>query len=919
MVDFVGRRSERERLDVVIAKALAGESGALVVRGEAGIGKSALLEYGRASAEAAGYRTLSALGVEEEAQLAYAGLHQLCSPLLEGVAALPAPQLAALGIVFGTEVGDAPDQFLIGLAVLNLLAEAAEDQPVLCVVDDFQWLDQASAEVLTFVARRIQAERVAMFVGLRDQTAGGRLLSAVPDLHLAGLSAEESQTLLSAAVRIPMDGVVRDRIVDEARGNPLALLELPFSVHPMDLAGGFDIAHRGSTSRLIETSVRTRLRALPDAARSFMLLAAADPTGDTALVLRAAETLGISLGDSEPAEAAGFLTITSRVRFSHPLIRSVVYRSASAVHKRAAHRALAEATDRQSDPDRRAWHRALAVVGTDADASRDLEVSAERARSRGGFAAAAAFLKKAAALSPTPGERARLSLEASSLLHEAGDSEAARELLSLADTAELSALSQARAKALRAQIAYTFAEADDAPALLLDAARLLSPLDAALARDTYLDALDAATLLSAGETEHRVFEIAVAAGELAPPASHPPRAADQLLDGLVRVFTRGYAAGIPSLRAALSELERTSSSHATPQEREHARRWLWLASRTSVGLFEDVLVYTFAERSVDMARRAGALSMLPAALLHLCGTLLHYGELARAGELAAESTAISQAIGVIPIDNAQLMLAAWRGDLGESEELYAANVGRARERGEGTAVSLADYAHSVLHNSLGNYTAAFEAADRASRSQELLQSNLSLPELIEAASRSGNLRRAREALDELIGRTDASATRWARGLAARSRALVAEGERAEELYLAAIEHLSQTKAATHLARAQLVYGEWLRREGRRQDAREVLRVAHESFDDMGARAFATRTAGELQATGANPRKRSAQLTDDLTPQEVHIARVVATGATSKEVGAQLFLSPRTVEAHLRSIFRKLHITSRRQLRDILLP
>lgn len=914
----MGRRAERETVEQLLAQARAGRSGALVVRGEAGIGKTALLEHARGAADPAGFRVESSVGVESETQFAFAGLHQLCAPLLDRTKALPEPQQAALGVAFGLRAGAAPDRFLVGLAALNLLAEVAEEAPLLCLVDDAQWLDQASAQVLAFVARRVAAERVGLVFALRDPVDDDvHPFAGLPELRLDGLGDADAQALLAAAVHTPLDDEVRDRIVAEARGNPLALLELPRSGPPAQLAGGFELPDALSVPRRIEDSFRRRSGSLPAETQLLLLVAAAEPTGEVALLWRAAEQLGIAADAAGPAEAAGLLEIDTRVRFRHPLVRSAVYRARTRPDHRRAHGALAAATDPQLEPDRHAWHRAQAVLGTDEDAAVELERSAGRARARGGFAAAAAFLQRAAELTPEPARRATRALDAAHAKHEAGASEAALELLTVAAAGPLDALQSARLELLRAQIAFYLTRGNEVPGMLLDAAKTVAPLDAALSRETYLHALDAAIITHGRGHGRGMLEVAEAA-RAAPAPPGPPTPADLLLDGLVTTYTQGYEAGVPGLRRALEAFCDDDPSAGAAGDGD-TRRWLWLASRTALTLYDDELIYVLAHRNVRLAREAGAVATLPAALLFLSVLSVLTGEPARATELAAESTAITQATGAVPLRHAQLILAAWRGREAETAEIHAATVQEASARGNGTEVSLAQYAMAVLHNGLGNYAAALDAAERACQSHEPPHTNLALPELVEVASRAGHPERAAAALQRLSSRAGASGTPWALGLAARSRALVSTGPAAEEHYREAIGLLRGCRMASYVARTHLVYGEWLRREGRRQDAREQLRTAHELLSEMGAEAFAARAARELRATGEHPRKRTAQPTDALTAHELHIARLVATGATSREVGAQLFLSPRTIEAHLRNIFRKLGITSRRQLRELRLP
>jgi DNA-binding CsgD family transcriptional regulator len=914
---LLGRRGECEAVDRLLAHAKAGRSGALVMHGEAGIGKIALLKH--AHEAASGFQIVRVVGVESEEEFAFAGLHQLCAPLLNRLDALPAPQQAALGVALGLRAGDPPDRFLVGLATLHLLAEVAEERPLLCLVDDAQWLDQASAQVLAFVARRVEAERVALLFAVRDpspRTRGSEVFAGLPELGLAGLGEADARALLATAVHAPLDERVRDRIIAEARGNPLALLELPrgvASVPAAELAGGFGLPDAVGVPHRVEESFRRRSADLPAETQLLLLVAAAEPLGDAALLWRAAEALGIGADAATPAEATGLLEINARVRFSHPLVRSAVYRTATAPDRRRAHRALGEATDPQADPDRRAWHRAQATLGADETVAAELERSAGRARARGGLAAAAAFLERATALTARPTERAARALAAAQAKHEAGAYDAALELLRIAAVGPLDELQAARVELLHAQVAFRMTRGNDVPGMLLDAAKALAPLDAALARETYLQAIEASFHAGRLGRGRGILEAAEAA-HLAPAPPTPPRPVDLLLDGLATRYTLGYEASVPTLRQALEAFRGHQPSAEDPN-----RRWLWLACHIAATLWDDEAIYVLAERDVRIARETGALATLPAALNALSSVLVLTGELPRAAELVAEEQAITQATGAPPLPNARLILAAWRGRRRETSQLYSDMVHEATLRGEGATVGLGQVALAVLHNGLGNYDEALAAAAPPCEYDELAFSSVALPELIEAAVRAGQPDRAAAALERLDSRARASRTQWALGLRARSRAMLRAGPSAEDLYREAIQRLADCQMATHLARAHLVYGEWLRREGRRHDARDQLRAAHEMLSGMGVQAFAARAARELRATGEQPRKRAAQPADALTAHELQVARLVATGATSKEVAAQLFLSPRTIDAHLRNIFGKLGITSRRQLRSLRLP
>jgi DNA-binding CsgD family transcriptional regulator len=898
------RRSERETLDRLLEAVRGGQSRVLVVTGEPGVGKTALLQY--AIGSASGVRVMRAVGVESEMELAFAALQQLCAPMLDRMDRLPAPQQDALGVAFGLRAGDAPDRFLVGLAVLSLLAEVAEEQPLVCVVDDAQWLDRASAQALVFVARRLLAESVALVLVTREPSEE---LRGFPGLVVEGLRNGDARALLGSALRVPLDERVRERLVAETRGNPLALLELPRGLTPGELAGGFGLLDAPGLSGRIEDSFRRRLAGLPAETQRLLLVAAAEPVGDPVLVWRAAGRLGI--GVQAAAETDGLLAIGASVTFRHPLVRSAVYRAASPEDRQAVHRALADATDPEVDPDRRAWHLAHAMAGFDEDVASELERSAGRAQARGGLAAAAAFLERAVALTLEPVRRTERALAAAQAKQQGGAPDAALRLVAIAESGPLDDLQRAQVDLLRAQIAFASSRGNDAPPLLLKAAKRLEPLDINLARVTYLEALSAA--IHAGRLGGRdsVRKIADAARR-APVPSQPLRAPDLLLDGLAVLHTEGYAAGAPMLKQALRAFRGDELFS------EEEIRWLLLACRTAMDLWDDSWFVLFA-RQVQLARDAGALTVLPLALSLQAGIHVFGGEFAVAEALCDEARAVSEAIANPDAPYARLVLAGWRGQLAETVRLTAAGDRDATTRGEGRTIGIGKYATAVLYNGLARYEEALAAAQLAGEDTDASWwRNWGLVELIEAAARTGEAELAADGLRQLSEMTRASGTDWALGVEARSRALLSEGEAAERLYREAIERLERTRVRVELARAHLLYGEWLRRERRRVDAREQLRHAHTSFTQFGMEAFAERARVELEATGEHARKRTVETRDDLTPQEAQISRLAADGATNQEIAAQLFISPSTVDYHLRKAFRKLGVKSRHQLKQHLL-
>jgi DNA-binding CsgD family transcriptional regulator len=905
--ELVDRASEREVLDRLLADVRAGPSAVLVIRGEAGIGKTALLRY--AARHASGFRVVQVTGAEAEMELPFAGIHQLCVPVLDSVDALAEPQREALNVALGLASGDVPDRFLVGLAVLGMLSAAAEERPLLCLVEDAQWLDAATGLVLGFVARRLLAESVAMVVTVREPNSGHEF-DGLPELLLQGLPEEHALTLLSRAVPGRLDDRVRDRIVGETRGNPLALLDLPRSMSAAELAGGFGLLPATDLPRHIEDRYLRRSGELPEATQRLLLLAAADTMGDARLVWRAADKLGIDESSLAPAEDAQLVEIGTRVRFRHPLVRSAVYRAAAPSERRAAHGALAEATDPDADPDRRAWHRARAAVGVDEAVAAELERSADRARARGGAAAAAAFLAHAAELTPDPAERGRRALAAAQSKFDAAASDDVLELLATAELAPLDEVQRARLERLRAEVAFARTRGGDAPALLLHAAQRLERLDAALARETHLEAMAAAMFAGRLGDKPDVREAAEAALD-APAAPQPPRAIDLLLDALAIRFTEGYPAAVPPLRRALDAFRNLEALTALDV------RWLWLACRLAQDLWDDELWYVLATRGVRVARETGTLSVLPITATYHAALHVHAGDFAAASALIEETDAVTHATELASLKYASLMLAAWRGNEADGLELIQAGRLSATARGEGMGLGIIEWATALLYNGHGRYAEALAAAERGCEHDDVGLFAWSLVELIEAGVRTGATEAASAALDQLSARTQATGTDWALGIEAGSRALLSDGRDAEPLYREAVERLARSRGVVHLARARLLYGEWLRRESRRVDAREQLRSAHETFSHVGAHAFAERARRELLATGETARRRIGETRDVLTPQEVQIARLAGAGGTNPEIGAELFISPRTVQYHLHKVFAKLDISSRKELRHAL--
>ncbi|GGX81691.1 helix-turn-helix transcriptional regulator [Streptomyces fructofermentans] len=913
--DLVGRQRECALLDDLLVALRAGESRVQVLRGEAGIGKSVLLEY--VVARATHTTVTRARGVEADMELPYASLHQLCAPFLNQVDALPGPQRDALRVAFGMAAGDPPDRFLVGLAVLTLLTRASETQPVLVVVDDAQWLDQVSLQTLEFVARRLLAEAVAMVFAVRDPE-GQTALAGLPKTVIGGLDAAAAAELLGATVAGRLEKRVRDRFVAEMHGNPLALLEFSRGRSAAELAYGLDSAtHRsaqGTVSSRVEQDFADRLAALPAPTRTLLLIAAAEPVGDAGLLVRAATALEIT-PDVEPAKTAGLIDFQGSIRFRHPLVRSAVYHQADLEERRAVHRALAAATDPTTDPDRRAWHAAQAASGPDEDAAAGLEQAADRARQRGGIAAEAVLLERAAQLTPDAWARGRRAVAAAEAHFSAAAPDRATEQATLAELCPLTSLDRARLARLRARILFARSRSDEAAPLLLEAAAQFAADRSPLARETYLEAISATVFAGRLHGRTGARAAAVAARGSGTPSSGS-QAADLLLDGLAALLADEYDTGLTALRGALELL----ANEELPT-REATMRWLLLAPvalEASIHYAWDLHAWdTLATRAVRLARDVGALGALPPALIYAGGVHIHYGDFAEAARMIDEADTIAAATGHAPHKYATLVLAAWRGDAEVAAGIIEDARASAVERGEVSLLGAMGYIQGVLFNGLARYEEALVAARSGIDHDGFNFTGLSLVEHVEAAIRCGKPDQARASLDRLIELTRAVDSGWARGARARSQALLADGEEANTLYQTAIEEFTRGRVVVEVARTHLLYGEWLRRSRRTSLAREHLRTAYDMFDGMRANAFAERTRRELIATGEHVRARVTKLAADLTPQESQIATLAADGMTNAKIGAELFISPHTVEWHLRKVYTKLGINSRRALPDAL--
>jgi DNA-binding CsgD family transcriptional regulator len=883
---LVGRREELEVLDRLVADVAAGNGRVLVVRGEAGTGKTALLH--ELAARVPGWRVVSAAAGESEADLAHGGLRRLCTPLADRLGALPAPQRNALARVLGLDPGPAPDPFPVALAALSLVTEAARHQPLACLVDDAQWLDRASARVLAFVARRLATERVALVCAAR--TGGDDpVLPGMPVLTVRGLPPADARDLLLRDLHVPLDPAVADRVVAESHGNPRALLEVARTGTVLALAGGFGLPGTGPPTGGTGQEDAERLGPLPADTRLLVLAAAADPVGDPGILHRAAAALGIDPAAVGPAVDAGLLRVGGRVEFASLPARSAVYRAATAADRRRVHAAVAEATGAGTDPDRRAWHRARAVAGPDEEVAAELERSAGRARLRGGLAADAAFRTRATELTPGPARRVRRALDAAAVATRAGALGTARALLDVVRAGPVEEVQHARLDLARAQLALASGRGDEAVPLLLSAARRLRPHEPDLARAASLDALCAARV----DDGALPADLTGATGSALRPDGG--RTVEDLLLAAFAAPTGDPAAAVPTGRQALAALRGDTAPTA-----DGARR-LWHGTVLALQLWDDGAAYALADEHLRTVRGTGALGELPLALGTAVPVLVLCGELPAAAALVEEG----RSVGVTGPACGALLLDAWRG------RALDPTVG-------GTGAAVRAHAQAVLSNGLGRHEEALAAARVACAGlPEPVVHGWALAELVEAAARTGRADLAADALRQLTARTRACGTDWALGVAARARALLGEGGAAEDAFRQALEHLGRARVRVELARAHLLFGEWLQRAGRRTEARDQLDAARSLSAAMGLEALEERSRRGLRATGADAGTRGGEASDDLTAQEALIAGLARDGLSNPEIGVRLFLSARTVEWHLRKVFTKLGIRTRRDLRRAL--
>jgi DNA-binding CsgD family transcriptional regulator len=906
--ELFGRQEERGRLTALLGSARAGHAGVLVLRGDAGIGKSALLDDVATHAE--DFYVCRASGVESEMELPYAGLQQLCVPLAGHTSALTELHGRVLNHVFGRSEGAAPERFLVGIAALDLVATAAQDQPVVWLIDDAQWIDQVTMQAIAFVARRLLAERVVILIATRDSSEEGTL-AGLPELSVGGLRGDDAGRLFDSVISGPMDPLVRDRIIAETRGNPLALLELPRAWTTAELVEGISESAGIPLTSKLEFAFTKRVRELPADTQTLLALAAAEPTGDPALLWSAARLLGLDWTTAAPAERAGLLEIGQRVYFRHPLVRAAAYRSAPLESRLEVHRVLAEVADPVQDPDRRAWHRAWSTVGPDDQIALELERAADRAKARGGLLAAAALLERAALLTPAGEHRANRTLGAARAKRDAGAFDSALRLLSIVDAEPPSELRAALVDQLRGKIAFDQRRSSEAAELLLAAAQKIEPFAPRASRDMHLEAL-AAAVWAGGPGQSELVAKAARAALATRSDEGEQRSADLVLHAIATRVIEGHAAAGPALRAALIAIR----DHGLRAEDDDL---LWLTGNRLAGLiateaWDYEAGLALAERQVRVARESGALVQLQFALNFLANHVIVSGDLRAASTLLEEERLLSTMTQVVP--NRTMLIAALRGDSERTVPLVEAMIETAISNGHGRVIFFAHYAAAVLYNGLGRHAEALAHARQVVESDALGFQTFAVGEFAEAAARQGDTELLSYVETWMRVRAATTPTDWALGMAARVQALNADGAEADQLYKESIAQFSKTRLRIELARSQLLYAEWLRRQGQRGEARDQASVAYDALTEMGVTSFAERARREVSASAGRRSARSSNAESvHLTSQELQIAQLVQRGLSNKEVGGRLYLSPRTVEWHLRNIFSKFGISSRRHLRD----
>jgi DNA-binding CsgD family transcriptional regulator len=909
MTTLFDRIDERGVVDQLVQSAVSGLSGTCVFVGDAGMGKTALLEYAVENGHKLRHLVIS--GVEAESELGYAALHRLLLPFLRDRDQLPRPQRAALESAFGLERGEPADRFLVGLACLSLLADNAAKQRLLCIIDDAQWIDRESLEALSFVARRLEADGIALMFAIRDLGSVPGALDGLPTVTVAGLPEEAALDLLASQAQRPLEPDIARRLVSSTGGCPLALIEVASGLTEQQLLGGQMFGDRLPIGRRLEGHFLAQVRELDPTAQLFLLVAATESSGDLTLVRRAAYDLGSDAASEDAAFASGLIALRPNVVFRHPLIRAAVYGGALGAQRDQVHIALAALLD-GVDPDRRVRHLASAARQPDADLALELEDSGIRAANRGGYAAAVSVFLEAARVSLGANDRTQRLLVAAKFALLAGMPQRADALLAQTFENLVDPELRAQAMLLDGMLRTPLADPASAPARLVAAAEALAPFDDALARDALCEALSASLVAQRYTTGTTPQDVARAALVTIDRTTSAASLVDLLIQGTAYLLLSDYSNAVPVLERAVALIRAGDIS-----------RYDMSGNLVTCILNElgDDSTYNLWVRNIEEhARQRGALIVLQLALVGRAKAELRSGRFMAAEMTYDEVVTITGVIGGVPefYELLKCELFAWRGQ----EEEARATAARLREWsaaiGSTVATNLANRSIATVELAAGHWSDALEAVEPLLDPVAVGQNRLALPIAINAASRAGKRELATHYVAELSARTP-SDTAWGQGQVTLGRALIADDGGADVLYVEAIRLLESTSVVVEALQARLAYGEWLRRQKRRIDARAQLRVAYDRFSEIGATGFATRALAELEATGERAHKRSISVKSNLTPQETQAARRAASGATNKEIAAEMYISANTVDYHLRKVYRKLGISSRFELRDALPP
>ena len=896
---LVGRDRECARIDELLEAARAGDSGALVVRGEPGIGKSALLDY--AAAQAEGMELLRTAGVEAEGDLAFAGLYGLLRPILGRLSELPELQAKALAGALGLAPSAGSDRFLASAAVLGLLAEAAEELPVLCVVDDAHWLDTPSADALVFAARRLRAERVAIVFAVREREGRSFERRGLPDLSVTGLEDEDARALLLNRSS-ELVASVRERLLAEAAGNPLALLELPAGLSEAQRTGIEPLPDSIPLTARVQAAFAARVEGLPAPTQTMVLIAAADDTGDVATVVSAAAELGVAAEALDPAEATGVVrTDGGRVAFRHPLVRAAVFGAATLTQRQRAHTALASVLKGEEHADRRVWHHALATLTADENVAAELEAAARRSQLRGGHASAVTAFERAAELSDSEPARRRRIGEAAEAAWAAGQPERARGLL---------ARSLASADGdQRVRLLYLSGLIEARSGWLPDAlGPLLGAIEGSDVASLTLEMLrDAYEIASYAEAHDQLSAITRRAAQVEP-------ASDR--DRFIATALMAWGSELAGEYARGAQLAAEAIEHA--KRLDDPRCLIWAAATADrEGGWGNGLPH--ANRAVALARERGLVSVMPQALAAQSDALVGRSRFDVASSAAEEGHRLALDIDQPWTASWTLVslatVAALRGEEDEARARVEALQQLLAASGASFVTIFGQRVLGLLDLTLGRPAEALDhlQAFAAAPAGVFMTPHrcLGLPDVVEAAARARQLDEAAGALARFHEWVEQVPTPAGLSLLARCQALAGESD-AEPHFVRSIE-LAGALSPFERARNELLYGEWLRRERRRMDARPHLRTALELFQRLALSPWEERARGELRASGETPRRRDPSTVDRLTPQELQIAHLVVEGMTNREIAAQLFLSPRTIDYHLRKVFAKLQIAARADL------